>query len=160
MAAFTGTPFFDSEQVASIALWQSRERSISSGGKPVNPLSAATFVLDIINGRGQDLFLDGLEKTGRIGRVEIDPAISSRPGMSLATPTGRSRSAASSAPPTVETWNKVLFVDEKHGLLGPRHGSQQSKIHFAGCADRNSHFGAVPAGQGSGLFKSTDGGVT
>jgi len=108
MAAFTGTPIFDSEQVADpSALWQSR---------PVNPNivwagTGESFIRSHIS-VGQGFINHGRRKTWSLMGLKrpADWPRRDRPGQSRhrsgmprwATPTGRSRSAASSAPPTVE----------------------------------------------------------
>jgi photosystem II stability/assembly factor-like uncharacterized protein len=105
----------------------------------------------------------GLEKTGRIGDVLIDPR---NPDIVLACSLGHAygpqpergvfRTANGG-----KNWEKVLFVDESTGCSDMAMDPNNSRVLFAGMWQLEIHtWGRTSGGPGSGLFKSTDGGVT
>ena len=112
---------------------------------------------------GKTWKLMGLEKTGRIGNVVIDPhnadivlacalghAYGPQPerGVFRTTDGGKS-------------WEKVLFVDENTGCSDMGMDPNNSRVLFAGMWQLEIHtYGRKSGGPGSGLFRSTDGGVT
>jgi photosystem II stability/assembly factor-like uncharacterized protein len=104
----------------------------------------------------------GLEKTGRIGRVVIDPA---NPDIVLACALGHAygpqpergvfRTANGG-----KSWDRVLFVDENTGCSEIAMDSSNPRIMFAGMWQLEIHtWGRESGGPGSGLFVSRDGGV-
>ena len=105
----------------------------------------------------------GLEKTGRIGRVVIDPV---NPQIVLACALGTAygpqpergvfRTADGGA-----TWQRTLFVDENTGCSEIAMDSSNPRVLFAGMWQIEIHtWGRESGGPGSGLFMSRDGGVT
>ena len=105
----------------------------------------------------------GLEKTGRIGRVVIDPR---DPEVVFAAAMGhcygpqpdrgvfRSRDGG-------ETWEKVLFVDENTGCSDLAMDPNNPRILFAGMWPMLiKTWGRWSGGPGGGLYKSKDGGTT
>ena len=161
-------PIFDSEPVASIG-------SLAVANSDPNIVWAGTgesFIRSHISvGQGIYKSLDagktwtlmGLEKTGRIGRIEIDPR---NPDVVLACALGHAygpqpeRGVFRTADGG-KTWEKVLFVDEKTGCSDMGMDPNNSRILFAGMWQIEIHtWGRTSGGPGSGLFKSTDGGVT
>jgi photosystem II stability/assembly factor-like uncharacterized protein len=105
----------------------------------------------------------GLEKTGRIGRVVIDPA---NPDIVLACALGHAygpqpergifRTADGG-----KTWTRTLFVDENTGCSEIAMDSSNPRIMFAGMWQLVIHtWGRESGGPGSGLFMSRDAGVT
>ncbi|HXI29682.1 MAG TPA: hypothetical protein VNG89_14685, partial [Vicinamibacterales bacterium] len=105
----------------------------------------------------------GLDKTGRIGRVVIDPA---NPQIVLACALGTAygpqpergvfRTADGGA-----TWQRTLFVDENTGCSEIAMDPGNPRILFAGMWQLEIHTWARESGgPGSGLFMSRDGGVT
>ena len=159
---------FDSEPVASIG-------SLAVAASDPNIIWAGTgesFIRSHISvGQGIYKSLDagktwslmGLEKTGRIGRVEIDPR---NPDIVLACALGHAygpqqeRGVFRTADGG-KTWDKVLFVDEKTGCSDMGMDPNNSRILFAGMWQIEIHtWGRTSGGPGSGLFKSTDGGLT
>jgi len=112
---------------------------------------------------GKNWKLMGLEKTGRIGRIVIDP---DNPDVVLAAAMGhcygpqeergvfRTRDGG-------ETWEKVLFVDENTGCGDLAMDPNNPRILFAGMWQLIIRtWGRDSGGPGSGLYKSTDGGTT
>jgi photosystem II stability/assembly factor-like uncharacterized protein len=105
----------------------------------------------------------GLENTGRIANVIIDPH---DPNIVLACSLGTAYG------PQLErgvfrttdggkTWEKTLFVDENTGCSDLTMDPNNSHVMFAGMWQIVIHtWGRNSGGPGSGLFKSTDGGVT
>ena len=112
---------------------------------------------------GKTWTLTGLEKTGRIGRVLIDPhdpeivfacalghAYGPQPerGVFRTTDGGRN-------------WQQVLKVDENTGCSDMAMDPANPRILYAGMWQLEMHtWGRNSGGPGSGLFKSTDGGAT
>ena len=96
----------------------------------------------------------GLEKTGRIGRIVIDPR---DPDIVLAAALGHAYGPQPErgifrTTDGGKTWQRVLFVDEGTGC---------ADIAIAGMWPLEIHtWGRDSGGAGSGLFKSTDSGVT
>jgi photosystem II stability/assembly factor-like uncharacterized protein len=161
-------PMFDSEPVASIG-------SLAVAASDPNIVWAGTgesFIRSHISvGQGIYKSLDagktwsfmGLEKAGRIGRVEIDPR---NPDVVLACALGHAygpqpeRGVFRTADGG-KTWDKVLFVDENTGCADLGMDPNNSRILFAGMWQIEIHtWGRTSGGAGSGLFKSTDGGIT
>jgi photosystem II stability/assembly factor-like uncharacterized protein len=105
----------------------------------------------------------GLEKTGRIARVLIDPV---NPNIVLACALGHAYG------PQPErgvfrttdgggTWDRVLFVDENTGCSDIAMDPSNPRILFAGMWPLEIHtWGRESGGPGSGLFTSRDGGAT
>ncbi|MBI3792498.1 MAG: sialidase [Gemmatimonadetes bacterium] len=112
---------------------------------------------------GKTWTLMGLEKTGRIARVVVHP---SDPNIVMACALGTAygpqpdrgvfRTTDGGA-----TWTKVLFVDENTGCADLAMDPSNPRILFAGMWTIEIHtWGRTSGGPGSGLFRSTDGGVT
>ncbi|HKB10829.1 MAG TPA: hypothetical protein VKD69_09245, partial [Vicinamibacterales bacterium] len=105
----------------------------------------------------------GLDKTGRIGRVVVDPA---NPQVVLACALGHAygpqpergvfRTTDGGA-----TWQRTLFVDENTGCSELAMNPSNPRILFAGMWQLEIHtWGRESGGPGSGLFMSRDGGAT
>src|SRR5262245_21285667 len=105
----------------------------------------------------------GLEKTGRIGRVVIDPV---NPEIVLACALGTAygpqqergvfRTTDGGA-----TWQRTLFTDENTGCSEIAANPANPRILYAGMWQLEIHtWGRESGGPGSGLFMSRDGGVT
>ena len=161
-------PIFDSEPVSSIG-------SLAVADSDPNIVWAGTgesFIRSHIS-VGQGIYrstdagktwsLMGLEKTGRIGRIEIDPA---NPNIVLACALGHAYGPQQErgvfrTTDGGKTWDKVLFVDENTGCSDLGMDPNNSRILFAGMWQIEIHtWGRTSGGPGSGLFKSTDGGGT
>jgi photosystem II stability/assembly factor-like uncharacterized protein len=112
---------------------------------------------------GKTWKLMGLEKTGRISRVVIDPK---NPDIVLVGALGHAygpqpERGVFRTTDGGKTWERVLFTDEKSGCAHLEMDPNNSKILFAGMWPLEIHtWGRDSGGPGSGLFKSTDGGVT
>jgi photosystem II stability/assembly factor-like uncharacterized protein len=161
-------PIFDSQQVSSIG-------SLAVAGSDSNVIWAGTgesFIRSHISvGNGIYKSLDagktwaamGLEKTGRIGNVIIDPR---NPDIVLACALGHAYGAQPERGVFRTTdggknWEKVLFVDENTGCSDMAMDPNNSRILFAGMWQIEIHtYGRTSGGPGSGLFKSSDGGAT
>ena len=161
-------PIFDSQPVSSIgslAVAQSDPNIVWAG-------TGESFIRSHISvGEGIFKSIDagktwnrmGLEKTGRIGNVIIDPR---NPDIVLACALGH---AYGSQPDRGvfrttdggKNWEKVLFVDENTGCSDMGMDLNNSRILYAGMWQIEIHtWGRTSGGPGSGLFKSTDGGAT
>jgi photosystem II stability/assembly factor-like uncharacterized protein len=105
----------------------------------------------------------GLDKTGRIGRVLIDPrnadvviacALGNAYGPQQERGVFRTTDGG-------KTWERQLFVDENTGCSDIAIDAANPRILFAGMWQIEIHtWGRTSGGPGSGLFKSTDGGAT
>src|SRR6266498_730833 len=112
---------------------------------------------------GKTWTLMGLEKTGRIGRVVIDPrdqnivfaaALGHAYGPQAERGVFRTTDGG-------KTWEKTLFVDENTGCSDIAMDPNNPRILFAGMWPIEIHtWGRESGGPGSGLFKSADGGAT
>jgi photosystem II stability/assembly factor-like uncharacterized protein len=105
----------------------------------------------------------GLEATGRIARIVIDPK---NPDVVLAAAMGTlygpqpDRGVFKTADGG-KTWTKVLFVDENTGASDIVMDPNNPRILFAGTWQMQVWtWGRVSGGPGSGLYKSTDEGDT
>ena len=105
----------------------------------------------------------GLEKTGRIGRVIIDPD-NPRHVLACALGTAYGPQQERGIFQTTDggaTWQRTLFVDERTGCSEIAMNLRNPRILFAGMWQIEIHtWGRASGGPGSGLFKSTDGGTT
>src|SRR4030095_13796447 len=105
----------------------------------------------------------GLEKTGRISLIVIDPK---NPDVVLIGALGHAYGPQPERGVfrTVDggkNWERVLFTDENSGCSDIAMDPSNSRILFAGMWTIEIHtWGRDSGGPGSGLFKSTDGGVT
>jgi photosystem II stability/assembly factor-like uncharacterized protein len=112
---------------------------------------------------GKTWTLMGLEKTGRISRIVIDPK---NPDIVLAGALGHAygpqpERGVFRTTDGGKTWERVLFTDENSGCAHLEMDPNDSKVLFAGMWPIEIHtWGRESGGPGSGLFKSTDGGVT
>jgi photosystem II stability/assembly factor-like uncharacterized protein len=105
----------------------------------------------------------GLEATGRIGRIVIDPR---DPDIVLACALGHAygpqqeRGVFRTADGG-KTWQRTLFVDENTGCGDIAIDAGNPRVLFAGMWQLEIHtWGRTSGGPGSGLFKSVDGGLT
>jgi len=112
---------------------------------------------------GKTWTLMGLEKTGRIGRVVIDPR---DPNIVFAAALGHAYGPQAErgvfrTTDGGKTWEKTLFVDENTGCSDIAMDPNNPRILFAGMWPIEIHtWGRESGGPGSGLFKSADGGAT
>ncbi|MGH6931988.1 MAG: WD40/YVTN/BNR-like repeat-containing protein, partial [Dongiaceae bacterium] len=112
---------------------------------------------------GKTWTLMGLEKTGRIGRIVIDPR---DPNIVFAAALGHAygpqpERGVFRTTDGGKTWERVLFVDENTGCSDIAMDPTNARILFAGMWPFEIHtWGRESGGPGSGLFKSTDGGAT
>src|SRR5439155_1602995 len=105
----------------------------------------------------------GLDKTGRIGRIVVDPknadvviACALGHGYGPQQERGVFRTADGG-----KTWARTLFVDENTGCSDVAMDAANPRILFAGMWQLEIHtWGRFSGGPGSGLFRSADGGVT
>jgi len=112
---------------------------------------------------GKTWTLMGLEKTGRIARVIVDPK---DPNIVLVAAMGHSYGPQQErgvfrTTDGGKTWTRVLFTDEHTGCSDLVMDANNNRILFAGMWPLEIHtWGRESGGPGSGLFKSVDGGVT
>jgi photosystem II stability/assembly factor-like uncharacterized protein len=161
-------PIFDSEPVSSIG-------SLAVAPSDPNIVWAGTgeaFIRSHIS-VGQGIYkstdagktwkLMGLEKTGRIGNVIVDPR---NPDIVFACSLGHAygpqpeRGVYRTADGG-KNWERVLFVDENTGCADLGMDPGNPHILFAGMWQIEiKTYGRTSGGPGSGLFKSADGGLT
>src|SRR5437867_8318347 len=161
-------PVFDSEPVSSIG-------SLAVAASDPNIVWAGTgesFIRSHISvgsgiyksmDAGKTWKLMGLEKTGRIANVVIDPH---NPDIVLACALGHAygpqpeRGVFRTADGG-KSWEKTLFVDENTGCSDMGMDPNNPRTLFAGMWQLEIHtYGRKSGGPGSGLFKSTDEGAT
>jgi photosystem II stability/assembly factor-like uncharacterized protein len=112
---------------------------------------------------GRTWSLAGLEKTGRIGRIVIDPR---NPDVVFACALGHAygpqpERGVFRTTDGGKNWERVLFVDENTGCSDIAMVSSSPTVLFAGTWQLEIHtWGRTSGGPGSGLFKSRDGGTT
>jgi len=105
----------------------------------------------------------GLEATGRIGRVVIDPT---NPDIVFVAAQGHSYGPQQErgvyrTQDGGKTWQRVLFVDEHTGAIDVQMNAANRQVLFAAAWQLELHtWGRTSGGPGSGIFKSTDGGST
>jgi photosystem II stability/assembly factor-like uncharacterized protein len=112
---------------------------------------------------GKTWKLMGLEKTGRIGHIKIDPK---NPNIVLACALGHAygpqpeRGVFRTTDGGVH-WERVLFVDENCGCSDLVMDPNNANVLFAGMWPLEIHtWGRTSGGPGSGLYSSRDGGAT
>jgi photosystem II stability/assembly factor-like uncharacterized protein len=161
-------PVFDSQPVSSIgalAIAPSDPNIVWAGtGEPWirSHISVGQGVYKSTDA-GKTWTLMGLEKTGRISRVVIDPK---NPNIVLVGALGHAYGPQQErgvfrTTDGGKTWERVLFTDDKSGCSHLEMDPSNSKVLFAGMWPLEIHtWGRESGGPGSGLFKSTDGGVT
>ena len=105
----------------------------------------------------------GLEKSGRIGRIVVDPR---DPDTAMACVLGtaygpHAERGVFRTTDAGKTWTKTLFVDDKTGCSEMVIDPNNPRVVFAGMWQLELHtWGRESGGQGSGLYRSADGGVT
>lgn len=105
----------------------------------------------------------GLEKTGRIGRVIVDPR---NPDVVFAAALGtcygpQQERGVYRTMDGGKTWERVLFVDENTGASDLSMDATNPRILFAGTWQIDiKTWGRKSGGPGSGVFVSKDGGTT
>jgi len=161
-------PIFDSQPVSSIgalAIAPSNPNIVWAGtGEPWirSHISVGQGVYKSSDA-GKTWTLMGLEKTGRISRVVIDPK---NPDIVLVGALGHAygpqpERGVFRTTDGGKTWERVLFTDEKSGCAHLEMDPNNPKVLYAGMWPLEIHtWGRESGGPGSGLFKSTDGGVT
>ena len=112
---------------------------------------------------GKTWKLMGLEKTGRIGHIVIDPK---NPDVVLACALGHAYGPQQERGVFRTTdggahWDRVLFTDENCGCSDVVMDPSNPRVLFAGMWPMEIHtWGRVSGGPGSGLFMSRDEGAT
>jgi photosystem II stability/assembly factor-like uncharacterized protein len=105
----------------------------------------------------------GLEKTGRIGRIVIDPR---NPDVVLAAALGHGygpqpERGVYRTTDGGKTWERALFVDENTGISDLTMDANNPRVLFAGAWQIDiKTWGRTSGGPGSGVFVSRDGGAT
>ena len=161
-------PIFDDQPVSSIG-------SLAIAASDPNILWAGTgesFIrshISVGNGiyksldAGKTWKLMGLEKTGRIANVIIDPH---NPDIVLACALGHAYGPQPDrgvfrTTDGGKSWEKVLFVDENTGCADMGMDPNNPRTLYAGMWQLEIHtYGRKSGGPGSGLFKSTDEGAS
>ena len=161
-------PVFDGQPVASIgslAIAPSDTNVVWAGtgeGKIRSNISIGQGIYKSTDG-GRTWRLMGLEQTGRIPRLVIDPR---DPNIVTACALGHAygpqpERGVFRTLDGGETWARVLFVDENTGCSDIAMNPKNPRILFAGMWQLEIRtWGRESGGAGSGLFKSSDGGAT
>jgi photosystem II stability/assembly factor-like uncharacterized protein len=112
---------------------------------------------------GKTWVLMGLEATGRIGRIVIDPA---NPDIVFIAAQGHSygpqpERGVFRTTDGGKTWQRVLFVDENTGAIDIIMHPTNPRVLFAAMWQLELHtWGRESGGPGGGIFMSRDGGTT
>ena len=161
-------PIFDGQSVASIgslAVAPSDPNVVWAGtgeGKLRSHISVGQGIYKSTDA-GRTWTLMGLEQTGRIPRLVIDPK---SPDTVLACALGHAYGPQPDrgvfrTTDGGKTWTKTLFVDENTGCSDIAMDSNNPRTLFAGMWQIEVHtWGRTSGGPGSGLYTSRDGGAT
>jgi photosystem II stability/assembly factor-like uncharacterized protein len=164
----TWEPIFDSQVVSSIgalAVAPSDPNIVWAGtGEPFirSHISVGEGIFKSTDA-GKTWTRTGLEKTGRIARVIVDP---SNPNVVLACALGHAygpqpERGVFRTSDGGKTWERALFVDENTGCSDLAMDPKNPRILFAGMWQLEIHtWGRDSGGPGSGVFTSRDGGAT
>src|SRR2546423_327888 len=162
------SPVFDDKPVSSIgalAVAPSNAGIVWAGtGEPFirSHISAGTGVYKSTDA-GRTWTLMGLEATGRIGRIAIDPT---NPDIVFVAAQGHSYGPQPDrgifrTTDGGRTWQRVLFVDENTGGIDIVMHPTNPQVLFAATWQLELHtWGRQSGGPGSGIFVSRDGGTT
>ena len=161
-------PIFDDQPVASIgslAVAASDPNIVWAGtgeGKLRSHISVGQGIYKSTDA-GKTWALKGLEQTGRIPRLVIDPK---NPDTVLACALGHAYGPQPDrgvfrTTDGGQTWTKTLFVDENTGCSDIAMDLHNPRVLFAGMWQIEIHtWGRTSGGPGSGLYTSRDGGAT
>src|SRR5215469_14454016 len=161
-------PIFDSEPVSSIgslAVTPSDPNIVWAGTGEAYIRSHISIGEGIYKSMdaGKTWTLMGLERTGRIGNVIVDPH---NPNIVFACALGHAygpqpERGVYRTMDGGKTWDRVLFVDENNGCSDLAMDPNNSQTLFAGMWQVEIHtWGRSSGGSTGGLFRSTDGGAT
>lgn len=164
----TWKPMFDAEPVQSIgalAVARSNPNVVWAGtGESFirSDISIGDGIYKSTNG-GATWQHMGLDATGRIGRIVINPR---NPGVVLACAQGNDygpqpERGVYRTTDGGKTWTKTLFVDNNTGCSDIAMDMSNPQIVYASTWQISLHtWGRTSGGPGSGIFKSLDGGAT
>lgn len=161
------TPIFDKycQSIGAIAINQKNPTTVYVGtgeSNMRNSVSIGNGMYKTTDGGDNWKFI-GLDSTEHISRIIIDP---SNPDVVYAAVPGALWSDSKhrglyKSTNGGETWDKILYVDEKTGCAEIVMDPKNPNVLYASMWEfRRQPFSFNSGGKGSGLFKSTDGGKT
>ena len=162
-------PIFDSQDISSIGAVE----LAPSDPNQVWVGTGETFVIRPAHAMGNGIYFSpdagkswqhkGLEKTGRIGRVIVHPT---NPNVVYAAALGHTYGPQQDkgiyrTKDGGDTWEKVLFIDERTGASDLAIDPQNPNTLYAAMWSVHINtWGLNSGGEGSGIYKSTNGGDT
>jgi len=169
-AGLTWTPIFDQQPIASIgalALAPSDPNVIYVGTGEADMRSDITFGDGVYKSTdaGRTWKNIGLRDTRQIGRILVDPR---DPNIVLVAALGHAYGPNSErgvfrSTDGGQTWTKVLYKDDHTGAIDLAFAPDDSKIVYASLwSTQRPAWSVYPpeTGEGSGIYKSSDGGLT
>lgn len=167
-AGATWEPIFDGEPVASIGAIMvdpTDPNVVWAGTGESNIRSNISLGAGIYRSTdaGRNWTLMGLDRTGRIARIAVDPR---DPDVVHVCALGRAYGPQQDrgvyrSTDGGESWERTLFVDEDTGCGDLAMDPNNPRILFAGMWQIEIHtWGRTSGGPGSGIFRSVDGGAT
>lgn len=161
------TPIFDNEAVMTIGDiavdWEGNAIYVGTGENNSSRSSYAGVGIYRTGDNGKSWAYLGLPESHHIGRILIDPNNSNNMVVAvlghLYSPNkerGIYRSTNGG-----ESWEHVLYVDDNTGAIDVIWGDQSGQVLYASMWHRERRaWNFVESGEGSGIYKSTDGGAT
>jgi photosystem II stability/assembly factor-like uncharacterized protein len=166
-AGFSFKPIFDKyvQSIGALAIDQKNPKTIYAGSGESNMRNTVSIGNGIYKSTdgGDNWTKIGLDSTEHISKVLIDPSNSSviyvsAPGPLWSDSKHRGLYKSTDAG---KTWEKILYISEKAGVADVEIDPQNTNVLYATTWEfRRMPYAFNSGGNGSGIYKSTDGGKT